>query len=331
MQSLVLCRSDTCRRSAAPAQLVVVCICTRDRPRGLARCLTSVLSQALLKDLKDHCQLKVVVVDNSSTASERARIVALDSHKVPVIYVHEPKPGIPFARNAALEAALKLRPKWIAFIDDDEVAPHGWILTLIETAEVAKADVVQGALISVSAANIEDLAAAWRPRGAVAKVRRASTAATNNVLFRTWIVDRPTALRFDENMQECGGSDGEFFMRAAIAGAQIMRTSDAPVFEERSKEREAPSWLRQRAYRVGANCNYRYRKNRRPKLVALTLLLGRAAERAVRGVLQALLSLLVLPFSLQRASTFAHRSTLDFCFAWGCVAPYFGVEPRGYA
>ena len=330
MQSLVGYGSDTCRRAAAATQLVVVCICTRDRPQGFARCLASVLSQALLKDLKDHCQLKVVVVDNSSTASERARILALASQNAPAIYVREPRPGIPFARNAALEAALKLGPEWIAFIDDDAVAPRGWLVRLIEIAETAKADVVQGALISVGAANIEDLAAARRPRDSVAKVRRASTAATNNVLFRTWIVDKPAALRFDENMQ-CGGSGGEFFMRAAIAGARLVRTSDAPVFEERSKEREAPSWLRRRAFRVGANCNYRYRKNRRLKLVAAALLLGRAAESAARGVLRALLSLLILPVSLQRASTLARTSTLDFCFAWGCVGPYFGIEPRRYA
>jgi glycosyltransferase involved in cell wall biosynthesis len=272
----------------------------------------------------------VVVVDNSGAGSERARVAALASQNAPVSYVHEPSPGIPFARNAALEAARAFGPAWIAFIDDDEVAPQGWLARLLQTAELNRADVVLGGLTRAAPADVEVLAAAWRPSEAVAEASPTSKAATNNVLLRAWLVEEPVALRFDENMRDTGGSDGEFFMRAADAGAILVRATDATVFEETSEEREAPAWLRRRAFRVGANCNYRYRKNRRPQLVAAALILGRAGESTARGVARGLLSLLVLPVSIRRAGTFAQRGMLDLCFAWGCIAPYFGVEPKRY-
>ena len=307
--------------------IVAVCICTRDRPQWFARCLTSVLAQTLPRN---DCRLKVVVADNSGTGKERHRVDALVSHNAPVTYVHEARPGIPYARNAALEAALKLSPTWIAFIDDDEVAPCGWLERLLETAEHNRADVVHGGLVGARGADIDRLAGGWRPRDAVPKAKRTGKAATNNVLFRTWIVADPARLRFDENMRDSGGSDGEFFMRVADARAIMVRTDDAPVFEEMHCGRDTQSWLRKRAMRVGANCNYRYRKNRKPSIVAATLIVGRVAESSGRAILRALLSLLLIPVSASRAGSLARKGMLDMCFAWGCVAPYFGMEPKTY-
>src|SRR5262245_20437150 len=110
--------ADGATSSALPG--IAVCICTRDRIASFARCLSSVLAQ---RSPTDTFQMKVVVVDNSAVGTEGDRVQALISQNAPVSYVHEPRSGIPFARNAALEAALTLGPTWIAFLDDDEVAP----------------------------------------------------------------------------------------------------------------------------------------------------------------------------------------------------------------
>lgn len=307
--------------------VIAVCICTRDRPAGLARCLSSVLGQRLPTD---GWQLRVVVVDNSHGGMERARGDALLAQGAPAIYIHEPRAGIPFARNAALEAAVKLDPAWVAFIDDDEVAPPGWLSQLLRIADQSGADVVHGSVISARPAETVDLAAAWHPAEAAPRCRRTNKAATNNVLLRTWLVADPVRLRFDEQMRETGGSDGEFFMRVGDAGARMVRTDDAPVFEERSDGRTTVSWQRKRAFRVGVNCNYRYRKNRQPGLLAALLILGRVAESSGRAVLRAFLSLLIVTVNRSRASSLAQKGVLDVCFAWGCVAPYFGVQPRTY-
>lgn len=304
-----------------------VCICTRGRSASFARCLSSVLAQELPAA---NGQLCVIVVDNSDVGTERGHVEALIRGSRPVSYVHEPRRGIPFARNAALDAALSLDPAWIAFLDDDEVAPHGWLSRLVQVAELTGADVVHGGVVSASSAEISGLAASWRPSGALPKSRRTHKAATNNVLLRPWIVRDPVGLRFDEHMGETGGSDGEFFMRASDAGAQIVRTRDAPVFEERSDERETPAYRRLRAFRVGTNCNYRYRKNRRPGILAALLILGRAIGSSARAALKASLSLPMLAVNRRRASALAQRGLIDACFAWGCVAPYFGVRPKTY-
>jgi glycosyltransferase involved in cell wall biosynthesis len=309
------------------ALLVAVCICTRDRTAGLARCLSSVLAQRL--PAADH-RLQIIVVDNSVGGTERGKIESLARQNEPVIYVHEPRAGIPFARNAALHAALALGPAWIAFLDDDEVAPPGWLAQLLRAAQLTGADVVHGRAVGVGAAGLANAIASWRQHEGEPKCRRTNKAATNNVLFRAWIVADPIGLRFDEQMRDSGGSDGEFFMRAGDAGARMVLTDGAPVFEVAAEERATPLWQRQRAFRVGANCNYRYRKNRRPGVFAALLILGRVVESSSRAALRASLSLLLIAVSRSRAQSLAWKGVLDVCFAWGCVAPYFGVRPKRY-
>jgi glycosyltransferase involved in cell wall biosynthesis len=306
---------------------IAVCICTRDRTANFARCLSSVLAQrfATVDD-----RLWVVVVDNSDVGTEREHVDALVQQNAPVTYVHEPRSGIPFARNAALDAALSLGPAWIVFLDDDEVAPHGWLSRLLQVADLTGADVVHGGVVSAGAAEIAGLAVSWRPSDALPRSRRTNKAATNNVLLRPWLVADPVGLRFDERMHETGGSDGEFFMRVRDTGGRMVRTGDAPVFEERSDERETPAHQRLRAFRVGANCNYRYRKNRRPCIVAALLILGRVVESSGRGALRVSLSLAMMAVNRPRARSLVKKGVLDACFAWGCVAPYFGLRPKAY-
>jgi succinoglycan biosynthesis protein ExoM len=309
--------------AAASPELVVVCVCTRERPQALARCLPLVLSQQVPSSYRLH----VVVVDNSLSGNERNNVQELTGGNVH--YVHEPVAGIPIARNAAISEALRLDSCWIVFIDDDCVPTSGWLSRLLEIAVATDADVLQGGLMRNSGDVKADAAALSRsPRPLAA--RRCRNAATNNVLLRSWIVAEPVGLRFDIQMRESGGSDGEFFMRAGDIGAIIMRTNDAPVLEAWGEERSSPSYSCMRAFRVGANCNYRYRKNRRPGIWAATLILVRAGERFGRWGLRMLYSTLLTPFSFRRARHVAWMGILDLCFAWGCIAPYFGVRTTKY-
>ena len=310
-------------RVAASPELVIVCVCTRERPQAIAHCLPLVLSQ----QLPPAYRLQVVVVDNSLSGTERNNVQKLVGGNVH--YVHEPVTGIPIARNAAVSKALTLNPSWIVFIDDDCVPTPGWLARLLEIAVATDADVLQGGLMRHSGDAKAHAAALPRsPRPLAA--RRCRNAATNNVLLRSWIVAEPVGLRFDIQMRESGGSDGEFFMRAGDIGAIIMRTDDAPVLEAWGEERSSLNYLCMRAFRVGANCNYRYRKNRRPGIWAATLILVRAGERFGRSGLRMLYSTLLAPFSFRRARHVAWMGILDLCFAWGCIAPYFGVRSTKY-
>ena len=309
--------------AAASPELVVVCVCTRERSQALARCLPMVLSQ----QLPSAYRFQVIVVDNSLSGNEKNNVQNLAGENIH--YVHEPVAGIPIARNAAISGALRLDSNWIVFIDDDCVPTSGWLSRLLEIAVATDADVLQGGLMR-HAGDIEAYAAAFPRSPTPLAARRCRNAATNNVILRSWIVAEPVGLRFDTEMRESGGSDGEFFMRAGDIGATIMRTDDAPVLEAWGEERGSPSYLCMRAFRVGANCNYRYRKNRRPGIWAATLILVRAGERFGRWGLRMLYSTLLTPFSFRRARHVAWMGILDLCFAWGCIAPYFGVRTTKY-
>ena len=66
-------------------------------------------------------EIVVIVIDNDPGGSAREIVAGyMDAAPFVVRYLHEPRRGIAFARNAALDAAQESGAKWIAFIDDDD-------------------------------------------------------------------------------------------------------------------------------------------------------------------------------------------------------------------
>jgi glycosyltransferase involved in cell wall biosynthesis len=97
---------------------VTVCVCTRNRPAQIARCLESL--QTL-----DHRALELLIVDNAP--DDDATMTVLDEFKTRdarVRYVREPRPGLSCARNRALREATG---EVIAFTDDDVRVDRGWV------------------------------------------------------------------------------------------------------------------------------------------------------------------------------------------------------------
>ena len=119
-------------RFLADAPRISVVICTRDRPRQLARLLPSVLAQ-------DHPDFEVLVVDNAPSTTELADY--LETHfggDDRVRYVLEPRAGLARARNRGL---LEASAEYVAFLDDDEVPDSAWLSSLAH-AFFAAPDVV---------------------------------------------------------------------------------------------------------------------------------------------------------------------------------------------
>ena len=117
---------------------ISIIIPTQRRPDSLRRAAGSALAQAGV----DPSELELVVVDNDARPSAEP-VVADLARGAPftVVYVHEPEPGVANARNAALKQA---RGEFIAFLDDDEEAPPGWLAALIAAQATFDADVVFG-------------------------------------------------------------------------------------------------------------------------------------------------------------------------------------------
>jgi O-antigen biosynthesis protein len=114
---------ETARPSAAPddaAPLVTVAVCTRDRAEDLRLCL-----DALMRT--DYPRLDVLIVDNAPTSDATERLVR--DHYPQVRYAHEPRPGLDWARNRAIQEA---RGEIIAYTDDDVVVDPSWVSALVE-------------------------------------------------------------------------------------------------------------------------------------------------------------------------------------------------------
>src|SRR5688572_9705353 len=191
----------------ADSPLVAVCVCTRARPQMLRRSLGTLLLQRFEAS---HFRMKLLVVDNNPEPA--ARPVFEEVWGADGELVHCPRPGIPMARNAALEAALRAGADYIAFLDDDEIAPPWWLGSLVRELEDLGSDAVQGGVRTLPAD--KDLASDMPAPGGKLAWEACESLATCNVLFKARLVAPPLSLRFDETMQFTGGSDREFFMRA---------------------------------------------------------------------------------------------------------------------
>ncbi|HYF22043.1 MAG TPA: glycosyltransferase [Caulobacteraceae bacterium] len=104
--------------AASPPSLTVA-VCTKDRPERLERLLRSL--EPVVRDGGGFAAVEVLVVDNAPS-DERTR-EAVERLGWPR-YRREPKPGLDFARNAALNGATG---DLLAFLDDDVVVDRGWL------------------------------------------------------------------------------------------------------------------------------------------------------------------------------------------------------------
>ena len=144
---------------------VSILIPTLRRPESLARAVRSALSQAATASEL----VEVVVVDNSPEGSAAEVTAALAREAGPrLVYVHEPRPGVATARNAGLAAA---QADLIAFLDDDEEAPEGWLAALLGAHRDHAADVTFGRIVG-RAPDAPAWAAGGRHRPALAGPRR---------------------------------------------------------------------------------------------------------------------------------------------------------------
>src|SRR5262245_15823064 len=265
--------------------LVAVCICTRARPQMLRRCLASVRSQRLDAT---RLRMRLVLIDNNPEATARPIYDELCAGELGGGYVHCPEPGIPVARNAAIAAALRAGADYIAFLDDDEVAPQHWLMSLMASLHASGADAVQGGVSHRPAGDLAEPAHGngnCHASGSKPAWETCESLATCNVLFKARLVEPPLALRFDESMQYTGGSDREFFMRARKRGARLALVHGADVLEDVHAERQSLAYQATRAYAAGSNYFERMAKNE-PAAVAAARIGARAVDRAVTGLVK---------------------------------------------
>jgi glycosyltransferase involved in cell wall biosynthesis len=227
---------------------VSIIIPTQRRPDSLTRAARSALGQTCVA----REALELVIADNDQTPSARPIVERLAAEAgFPVIYVHEPRSGVANARNAALSQA---RGALIAFLDDDEEAPEGWLAALLDAQARFDADVVSGPVrarlpdeIVEHRAYLECFFSRTGPDQAGPTM--AYYGCGDSLIRRAALPDpeRP----FSEGRNQTGGEDDLLFGRMKARGARFAWAPAAYVFEHPAPERLNLGYTIRRAFAYG--------------------------------------------------------------------------------
>ena len=235
------------------AASVCVIIPTFRRPQGLEQAMRSVVAQAGISALS--LPLSLIVCDNSPEASARAQVEGFEA-AFPVIYIHEPKTGVANARNSAIKAC---DADFIAFLDDDEAAPAGWLARLTAVQARFDADVVFGpveARLADSATRYSGYFTRFFSRfGPESSQVLNSYYGCGNSLIRRSALPKDHA-PFSIERNDMGGEDDQLFHGLMTNGATLAWAADAPVFEDVPAARSRLGYTLLRAFAYGQGPSY---------------------------------------------------------------------------
>jgi len=216
---------------------------------SLARALSSLFQQDSAAD----SIAEIVVVDNSPEGSARETVDGLRlKSPSPLIYVHEPRPGVATARNAGVNAVT--RSDYIAFLDDDEEAPPGWLAALIRTHLAFQADVTFGPVRGVAEvkpsqkAYIEGFFSRTGPPTSCL-LEDSVFGCGNSILTRATTLVGPAP--FDPAADLTGGEDDRLFTALKAVGASFAWAADAVVYEHAPADRARLAYTFRRALGYG--------------------------------------------------------------------------------
>ena len=270
---------------------VSIIIPTQRRPAGLAIAVRSVLAQVQI----DPTQVELIVADNDARPSAQTLVEAVAaSAPFPVTYVHVPEPGVANVRNGALALA---RGEWIAFLDDDQEAPSGWLAALLKAQADYGADVVFGPVLA-RAPQADPAHRAYlehffsRPGPHPAGLLDTYYGCGDSLIRRSAMGDRPFAV--ERNF--IGGEDDMLFGRMRAAGRRFAWAPDAWVHEDPAPDRQRLGYALARAFAYGqgpsAHCAVQTPPDRIG--VARWMMIG-LAQAAVYGTKASLLWLVRSP------------------------------------
>ena len=197
-------------------------------------------------------ELCVIVVDNDPKMTAQQPVDEFKASKsLNIMYVHEPRQGIPIARNSALNARSDA-DDFLCFIDDDETAGENWIDEFLAVRQQFGGDCFYGPVTPRFPAQRPEwfvqsrFFAAWEHENG----EQLDFAASNNVMISSKFV-KEKGLQFDERMRFTGGSDYLFFRQGFESGMVIRWAERAMVFEDIPLSRMTWSWVLKRHYRIG--------------------------------------------------------------------------------
>ena len=237
----------------ARAATISIIIPTQRRPGPLTTAARSAFAQGGI----DPGDVELVVVDNDAAGSAAGTVEALRAEAPFALrYVHEPKAGVANARNAGVAAATGAL---IAFLDDDEEAPAGWLAALLDAQHRFDADVVVGPVRGRAPegplrhrAYLEDFFSRKGP--AEAAVTRDYHGCGCSLVRRAALPD--SRAPFSAARNQTGGEDDLLFGGMQAAGARFAWAPDAWVWEDPAPARMTLGYAIARAFVYGQGPTY---------------------------------------------------------------------------
>ncbi|MDO9223099.1 MAG: glycosyltransferase family 2 protein [Caulobacter sp.] len=227
---------------------ISIVIPTQRRPAGLAVALRSALAQTGV----DPRTLELIVADNDQQPSARLAVEsAAKAAPFPVRYIHVPQAGVANVRNGAMRAATGA---WIAFLDDDQEAPAGWLAALLDAAALHKADVVFGPVKARAPETVtthRDYLERFFSRAgpALAGPMPGYFGCGDSLLRRAALPDPDQPFNVARN--HIGGEDDLLFGTMKAAGARFVWAPDAWVWEDPIPGRLTLRYTLARAFAYG--------------------------------------------------------------------------------
>jgi hypothetical protein len=297
---------------------VAVLMPTLRRPDSLVRALRSVFAQTGVGDRLG----AIVVVDNDPDGSARATVEVLRPESAfPLVYVHEPRPGVATARNAGLAAT---DAPLIACLDDDEEAGPGWLAALLRVQAEHDADAVFGPIqgrvpdgVGALRSYLEDFFSRAGPTAS--GPIEDSFGCGNSLLRRAAVLPGPRP--FDPRHDQIGGEDDAVFAALKARGGRLAWAADARVEEHAPAHRATLAYALRRAFAYGQGPSQTAAREGR--------WLGVARWMAI-GLLQAGLYGLAAPFAALVSPDRSARVLDRAVRGLGKLLWMEGFEPRVY-
>jgi len=304
---------------------IAMAVCTAKRPRMLHYCLESLGSQIV----RSKTTVYVVVVDNEAEPNNQAFVQEFSRRcRFPVHYLHEPRRGIPQARNAALRKCQDLGVDWIAFTDDDCWVSPTWLASLLDAAARYKADVIYGRREFVFPGPLPFWA--MRPeQGVYAEGQELAYAGTHNVLLTARLLGQGghAGMCFDERLMH--GEDTDFFHRAALRGSRIVYSAEPLVLETVLPDRATLSYQTRRAYHYAASRSFFHRRYKGAASAAIKLG-ARVAFQAPTAVARLAAAPFAWPFSEDAFRDLTTKGTARLAGTVGATMGLFGLVGNPY-
>lgn len=228
----------------------VIAIPTYRRLGGLERLLGS------LRPSLDSHRVALLIGDNACDPAVRDLVAAFARDYPETRYLAVPDRGISQNRNALLAAwrAHHAKVPWLAMLDDDLVAPPGWLAAMLAAGRSCDADVVGGPYridagphrLTRLVRNSVLVSRANHPTGPVEVFH-----AGGNILFSRRILMTEPLIRFDETLGRSGGEDWECLSRLKSRGARFAWAAEALCVEDFPIERASPGYLFGRYFSTG--------------------------------------------------------------------------------